>query len=520
MRTVAAALCSLVAAWGAPAAGAPAAGAADAAPTAERPPEDGPPDSDAADRDAANPDPGDRAPADPDPADAVVVEDTGGTSVAPSARRWDAAALARAPGRSADELLRLVPGLHASAHGGRGKGFQYFMRGHDALHGGDLAVRLEGVPLNEPSNVHGHGYLDLHFIPEPLLAGMAAAPGASRAEVGDFAVAGSVDLTLGAATPGPGARARGGTDRSGGLSLWAGQPGGAGFAAAEIDAGQGVGEARSWRLARAGAGGARPLPGGGALRGWALAGAQRFESPGTLREDDVLSGRMAWTEAYPGSGGGEGLRALGALSAEGRRGSATGGAQLWGGLRRLRLDQNFTGYLRAPLRGDGTRQTHAATSLGVRTMGGAQLGPRARVEGGTDARFDQIHQATQGLGAGGAVWGAPLERAGQVLDGAVYAQGRWAPAPPLLLRPGLRAEGLALQAEPDALDPDGAAQTAGALLPKLEVAAWPDRPVSAGLAAGRGLRSPALEGLGIGDRATIALVDTGELGLRWRPGPG
>jgi hypothetical protein len=118
MRTVAAALCSLAAAWGAPAAGAPATGRADAAPAAERPPEDGPPDSDAADRDAANPDP-----ADPEPADALVVEDTGGTSVAPSARRWDAAALARAPGRSADELLRLVPGLHASAHGGRGKGF-------------------------------------------------------------------------------------------------------------------------------------------------------------------------------------------------------------------------------------------------------------------------------------------------------------------------------------------------------------------------------------------------------------
>ncbi len=123
-------------------------------------------------------------------------------------------ALEAFPARSADELLQAMPGLHQSAHGGHGKAYQYFVRGFDAVHGADLAVILAGIPLNEPGNVHGHGYLDLHFLPTVLGRSVDLHKGSSRAEVGDFGVAASADFHLGLAEPGLLTPVGGGPDRS------------------------------------------------------------------------------------------------------------------------------------------------------------------------------------------------------------------------------------------------------------------------------------------------------------------
>src|SRR5215475_4040228 len=50
-------------------------------------------------------------------------------------------------GRTAD-VLRLVPGLVISQHQGGGKAEQYFLRGFDADHGTDLALFVDGLPVN------------------------------------------------------------------------------------------------------------------------------------------------------------------------------------------------------------------------------------------------------------------------------------------------------------------------------------------------------------------------------------
>ena len=77
----------------------------------------------------------------------------------------DAQAIALAPRRrSADDLLRLVPGVWLSQHGAEGKGQQIFLRGFDAAHGTDVAISVAGIPVNELSNLHGHGYVDLNFV--------------------------------------------------------------------------------------------------------------------------------------------------------------------------------------------------------------------------------------------------------------------------------------------------------------------------------------------------------------------
>src|SRR5262249_17508191 len=76
----------------------------------------------------------------------------------------------RPQGRPAD-VLRLIPGLIINQHQGGGKAEQYLIRGFDADHGTDLAIFVDGVPVNLRSHAHGQGYADLHFlIPETVRA--------------------------------------------------------------------------------------------------------------------------------------------------------------------------------------------------------------------------------------------------------------------------------------------------------------------------------------------------------------
>ncbi len=68
------------------------------------------------------------------------------------------------PKKSAEDALKLVPGMLVVQHGAEGKGHQFFLRGFDAAHGSDIEVTVGGIPVNDISNVHGHGYIDLYFI--------------------------------------------------------------------------------------------------------------------------------------------------------------------------------------------------------------------------------------------------------------------------------------------------------------------------------------------------------------------
>ena len=98
------------------------------------------------------------------------------------------------PRHTAGDFIELVPGFQIVQHGNEGKGHQFFVRGFDAVHGADVEVRLEGIPLNEPSNIHGNGYLDLAFIiPEAVLA-LDARKGAF--EIGQARLLSSDDLEI------------------------------------------------------------------------------------------------------------------------------------------------------------------------------------------------------------------------------------------------------------------------------------------------------------------------------------
>src|SRR5579863_9273886 len=92
------------------------------------------------------------------------------------------------------EIVENVPGVIVTQHSGSGKANQYFLRGFNLDHGTDLALSLDGVPINMPSHAHGQGYADLNFIIPELIQRVDFQKGPYYANVGDFGSAGSFDI--------------------------------------------------------------------------------------------------------------------------------------------------------------------------------------------------------------------------------------------------------------------------------------------------------------------------------------
>ena len=91
------------------------------------------------------------------------------------------------PRNTAQDMLRLVPGLFIAQHAGGGKAEQIFVRGFDCDHGTDVATFVDGIPVNMPSHGHGQGYADLHFLIPETVKKMEVYKGTYNAQYGDFA---------------------------------------------------------------------------------------------------------------------------------------------------------------------------------------------------------------------------------------------------------------------------------------------------------------------------------------------
>lgn len=104
------------------------------------------------------------------------------------------ASFANRPKGSAQDLLRLVPGLFIAQHAGGGKAEQIFIRGFDCDHGTDIATFVDGIPVNMPSHGHGQGYADLHFLIPEIVEGMSIFKGTSSPLYGNFATGAAVSF--------------------------------------------------------------------------------------------------------------------------------------------------------------------------------------------------------------------------------------------------------------------------------------------------------------------------------------
>ena len=100
------------------------------------------------------------------------------------------------PASRVGELLEIVPGLIVTQHSGEGKANQYFLRGFNLDHGTDLALTVDGMPVNMPTHGHGQGYADINFLIPELVQSVNVRKGPYFADKGDFASAGASTSTM------------------------------------------------------------------------------------------------------------------------------------------------------------------------------------------------------------------------------------------------------------------------------------------------------------------------------------
>jgi hypothetical protein len=103
--------------------------------------------------------------------------------------------LASRPIMRPGEVLEAVPGFITSQHSGEGKANQYYLRGFNLDHGSDFATTVAGVPMNESSGAHAHGYSDVNLLIPELVSGVQYTKGPYFAEHGDFSAAGSANIS-------------------------------------------------------------------------------------------------------------------------------------------------------------------------------------------------------------------------------------------------------------------------------------------------------------------------------------
>ncbi|MCB9522537.1 MAG: TonB-dependent receptor [Myxococcales bacterium] len=416
-------------------------------------------------------------------------------------------ALDQVRARSAADLLRQAPGLAVSRHGGEGKGAQFFLRGFDAVHGSDLEVCLQGIPLNEPGNVHGHGYVDLGLVIPEAVRALRVNKGAFMLDQGDFSTAGRVDFRL---TPPAGLRPSVQVDRFGrvrGAATWARSRD---FAVGEAVATPGFGEQRAARRAAALAQ-LEIADGLDVLLGLASA---RFELPAAVRRDDLSAGRMGFYDSYTDDTAGESDQALLAALGHLHRGAVALDGRVWVRARRLRLEENYTGFLVDPVGGDRRVQRDDRAEVGLRgdlRWAGPRLGLRLHGR----ARHTWASVAEAGLPEDATP--IPRRDLDQHLTGAgVGLEGEASLPGALTLAAGARADGWAVALQ-DHLAGTPADAATWALAPRIR-GTWRPGPLDVFAAWGRGLRPPD-PAQAVAGGLTPVVADQAELGLAARPGP-
>ncbi len=363
---------------------------------------------------------------------------------AASETRITAREFAAIPRRTAEDALRLVPGLVLVQHGNEGKGHQIFLRGFDASHGADFEITLEGIPLNEWSNIHAQGYLDLGFIIPELVRGVDVVRGPFTLGQGMFSIAGTANYQLGVPADELGLRAAytvGTTNRHRALVSYAAEDGfGDDFVAAEALFDSGFGQNR--RSRRASLMGQKRLDlnaQGDAIRVLAAGSMADFGLPGILRSDEFVAGQIGFYDAYDLKTRGDGKRALLAGIYESVRKDSAFQLMSYAGFRDLNLLENFTGFLNDPVHGDRRGQHETHWQFGVQTEFEQDLREDLRLFMGVGVRHEFFDQREDHVGLSEEILGETRSLAAHQTGGHLLAGVGWA-ANRLRIDAGLRVD--------------------------------------------------------------------------------
>jgi outer membrane receptor protein involved in Fe transport len=388
----------------------------------------------------------------------ITVEGTAPAESASSVH-FTAKELQRRPHSQPSDLLRQIPGLVVAQHAGGGKSDQYFLRGFDADHGTDVALFLDGVPVNMTSHGHGQGYADSHWMIPETIGSVDMHKGPYAARYGDFYTAGAIEMRtidsverptvyLSGATTVTGPTAGDHLDRRmvGLASPALGD--GKGLLAVEVGESDGPfitpqGFRRSAAL------GKWKMPvGPGELSLATTYYSARWNQSGQLPAAEVAAGRLDRFGAIDPTEGGTSSRGSLALGYTVRDDS---GAQWsirgYGVSYRLRLFSNFTLFMRDPVNGDQIEQDDTRLMYGVNgayTRRFTKGSVDALVTAGVEARADNVETelwhsaARQRLADCFEVMNPCNHTDNKIRDLAAYAEAQVSVGDKLQLMPGLR----------------------------------------------------------------------------------
>jgi len=444
------------------------------------------------------------------------------------------------PRKSAAEQLMLAPGVLTTNHGGEGHAHETYMRGFASKEGQDIEYTVDGVPINDVSNPHGHGYADLYFVPPELVRTVRITEGPFDPSQGDFAFAGSADYRLGVDERGARVSYGWGSWNTRRMLMVYAPPDGhrdtlAGF---ELYRTSGSGPNRAAQRALALGRYAGVLRGSGLT--WRMSAygyAARFDQPGVVRQDDYRAGRMGFFDTYDPNQGGESNRLLLTLD------TASGAADrrlrqvTWIGFRTMRLRANFTGWLSDVTvtsdgqanvqRGDGLEMRYNGTSVGSRgsyDVSAFVRSLRQTLSLGYAARFDSGQSSQLRLRS---VTAIPYQRVFDdefsILNLAGWIRAQLKPTERVTVRGGVRVDGFAFGVtdlnQPDAdregvRDTTQTSQSLGyAINPRVTVDTRVVSDLHAVASYGLGTRSTEATALSDNEAAPFAKAHVAEAGL-------
>src|SRR5678815_4240365 len=112
-----------------------------------------------------------------------------------TATHVDATTIRLTPANNAYELLRQTAGMEVHEQG-QGPGFasNASLRGFSSDHSTDVALWIDGVPINEPMNGHSEGYNDWSLMFPQAVQSIEIFKGPTNPLYGNFAMAGVVNV--------------------------------------------------------------------------------------------------------------------------------------------------------------------------------------------------------------------------------------------------------------------------------------------------------------------------------------
>lgn len=459
-------------------------------------------------------------PAPPPDAETVTIQ---GRSPLPSRGAGDSdvavGALAAVPRQDAASLLRLAPGVVLQNEGGEGHPHQIFLRGFDAGEGQDVEMSVDGIPINEPGNVHGAGLSDTHFIIPELVRRLRVLEGPFAPQQGNFGVAGSALFDLGLEQTGVTAKLTGGSFGTRRLLL-AWRPEGCSertFAAGELFASDGFGQNRASQRASAMGGWEGRIGESLVWRLLVTSYATQYRQAGVVREDDVASGKVGFFGTYDPSQGGESARHSIGLTLHDKLGAVRLRQSVFGIVRDFRVRDDNTGF-REDARGDLVDQQTRSATVGARgsaRTGASAFGQRQELEVGYFARYDAVGGVQERDRFGTTVpYAREIDLSSGITNVALYADASLKPRSWITLRGGGRGDLFHTRAT-DALTTQTGSTVVTAWQPRATLLLGPARGVTLSGSVGQAVRTFAPQDVFAGGAPPLGTATSWEAGAAY-----